>query len=87
MFVTAKRSLTIFATTMMVLAISLASAPVKADHNPGPVRNGNQCWYNASKRHSDFGYWAACPASKGKEMRETSHGDYEWVDEPGRSSR
>jgi hypothetical protein len=71
--------------TMMVFAVSLASAPANADHNPGgPVKNGNQCWYNANKRHSDFGYWAACPAAPGAVMRETSHG-YEWV-EPGRSS-
>jgi hypothetical protein len=82
MFKTAKR-FTISATTMMVFAISLASAPAKADHNPGPVRNGNQCWYNANKRHSDFGYWAPCPASPGAVMRETSHG-YEWVDGPAR---
>jgi hypothetical protein len=84
MFVTAKRSLTISATAMMVLAISLAGTPAKADHNPGgPIKNGNQCWYNANKRHSDFGYWAACPASRGAVMRETSHG-YEWVDGPRR---
>jgi hypothetical protein len=84
MFVTAQRSPTISATAMMVFAISLAGAPAKADHNPGgPVRNGNQCWYNANKRHSDFGYWAACPASRDAVMRETSHG-YEWVNEPRR---
>ena len=82
--VTAKRLLTI-SPTVMVFAISLGSAPAEADHNPGPVRNGNQCWYNANKRHSDFGYWAACPASPGAVMRETSHGNYEWV-ESGRSS-
>jgi len=81
----AKRSLTISATTMTILAIALASAPAKADHNPGPVRIGNQCWYNANKRHSDFGYWAACLASPGAVMRETSRGNYEWV-EPARSS-
>ncbi len=90
MFVTAKRSFAIAATTMMVFAISLASAPAKADHNAGgPVRNGNQCWYNANKRHADFGYWAACPASPGALMRQTPHG-YEWVDDgnrPQRSSR
>jgi hypothetical protein len=79
-------------TTVGLAAIlaTLASAPVKADHNPGgPIRNGNQCWYNANKRHSDFGYWAACPASRSAVMRETSHG-YEWVDDgnkPQRSSR
>jgi hypothetical protein len=90
MFVTAKRSLTISAATMMLFAISLASAPAKADHNFGPVRNGDQCWYNANKRHPDFGYWAACPASSGAVMRLNSRGNYEWVDDgntPRRSSR
>jgi hypothetical protein len=71
---------------LAVILGTLASAPAKADHNPGgPVRNGDQCWYNANKRHADFGYWAACPASRGAVMRETPHG-YEWVDGPQRPS-
>jgi hypothetical protein len=69
---------------LAVILGTLALAPAKADHNPGgPVRNGDQCWYNTNKRHADFGYWAACPASRGAVMRETSHG-YEWVDPHGR---
>jgi len=75
---------------LAAILATLALAPAKADYNPGgPIRNGNQCWYNAAKRHSDFGYWAACPASRGAVMRETSHG-YDWVDDgnkPQRSSR
>lgn len=70
---------------LAVILATLATDPAKADHNPGPVRNGNQCWYNANKRHADFGYWAACPASPGAVMLQTSH-RYEWV-EPRRSSR
>ncbi len=90
MFATAKRPLTISAATMMLFALSLASAPAKADHNPGPVRNGNQCWYNTNKRHSDFGYWATCPTTTGAVMRLDSRGNYEWVEDgntPRRSSR
>jgi hypothetical protein len=40
----------------------LASGPVRAEYNYGPVKNGAQCWQAAQAHGRDgFGSWATCP--------------------------
>ena len=50
------------ALSAVVFAVAL-SAPALADFNPGPVKNGTQCWKDAATRKGEFGYWGACPAA------------------------
>jgi hypothetical protein len=45
------------------LATLVSAAPALADHNPGAVQNGNQCWKDTVARKGEFGYWAACPST------------------------
>ena len=51
------------ATAAFAFAALLSSVPAKADVNYGAVKNGSMCWKNAPARASDFGFWAACPAT------------------------
>jgi hypothetical protein len=47
------------------VALAIATIPASADHNAGPMRNGNQCWHASSGPNATtgFGYWEPCPAS------------------------
>jgi hypothetical protein len=49
----------LIATTAAVLTIS--TAPVSAEHNAGPLRNGDKCWH-VSPGHAQhgWGYWGEC---------------------------
>jgi hypothetical protein len=38
------REFMISTAAMTAFTVLLASAPAKADHNFGPIQNGNQCW-------------------------------------------
>jgi hypothetical protein len=44
---------------------TLVTVPAMAEMNPGPTKNGSQCW-KAQVNHGGsnggtFGYWDACP--------------------------
>jgi hypothetical protein len=45
------------------VAALLTSAPTRAEINYGPVKNGNQCFYQSpnASNSKEFGYWKTCP--------------------------
>jgi hypothetical protein len=49
------------------VALAFATVPANAEHNVGPLRNGDQCWHNQTGPHgaSGYGYWETCPSAIG----------------------
>lgn len=68
------RQFAVYAAAIVMSAAMFASAPAKAEMNPGPVKKGTQCWVGARGiADMGFGHWAACPqpASTAAQPRRT----------------
>jgi hypothetical protein len=47
------------------ITLAFATVPASAEHNVGPLRNGNQCWHKqiGPNGASGYGYWESCPGA------------------------
>jgi len=59
--------LAICSTAAIALISVVAIVPASAEHNPGPLRKGDQCWHASVASHAQhgWGYWETCARAIG----------------------